>query len=199
MPEEKQEQPQEDASQPTAPKGSKMKKLIVFGGLILLVAGGTGGGVFIGMKMAGSQGAPQTEESAADEIVHDIESQHGDGHESDTEHGSSSEAKSYSRQELLFSIDRVTTNLKDPSHRWFCALSLDIEAASPRLQTQLMENEAPLRDATIMLLSSKTREELDTPAGKERFKRELKARIEGELQPNAVNDIYITDITIVAR
>ena len=62
--------------------------------------------------------------------------------------------------DLKFEFDRITTNLLDPTMRQYVQLSLTLEAGSPEGLEAIQANEVPLRDATLMLLGSKTKEEM---------------------------------------
>ena len=85
-------------------------------------------------------------------------------------------------------------NLLDPSGRQFVLLGLQLEASSADALKRIETNVPPLRDATIMLISTKSREELQSATGMDRLKRDLAARYEGVLGPRVVGNLYITDI-----
>ncbi len=195
-----------------------MKKIIIIAGVVLLLGGLVAGAFLFGKKSGGGAEAPKAEASTAEEIASDAnkegstEGAHGaapagEGGEGKAEgaHGAApagdgKTAGKPSKRELIFSMPKVTVNLQDPSGRLFVQASINLEAGSAEDRTALEDNEVPLRDATIMLLSSKTREEIDSPAAKERLKRELLARFEGLLEnPKAIKNIYITDIFVVKQ
>lgn len=105
-----------------------------------------------------------------------------------------------SKKDLIYQFDKnFTANLLDPRGRWFILASIQIEATSAKAMTNIEDNVAPLRDATITLLSSKTKDEVMTPEDKERIKRELLARYEGILEPRTIKNIYFTDFAVTPR
>ena len=58
----------------------------------------------------------------------------------------------------------------------------------------------PSHDATLMVLSTKSKSDLQTLAGKERLKRELLARYQGVLNSEKViRNLYVTEFTIVTN
>jgi flagellar FliL protein len=77
-------------------------------------------------------------------------------------------------------------------------MKVEVEVTLREGLTLIEHNLAPLRDATIMLLSSKTRKDVQTLAGKERLKRELMVRYQGVLgTARVLRNIYVTEFTVV--
>ncbi|MCL5270865.1 MAG: flagellar basal body-associated FliL family protein [bacterium] len=181
-----------------------MKKLLLIGGGVIAAAGLVAGGVFAGMKMT-AKAAPAAAVTTADEVAQDaggdaktesdMTSEHGEakgegGGEGAKESGTPAKL---SRKDLTFTMGKILANLQDPSGHSFYQATIHLEAATPKDRETLEDNEIPLRDAAISLLSGKTPDEVDSPADIERLKRELKARFEGILDPGALKTIYITD------
>lgn len=197
--------------------GGMMKLLMMAGGGLLLVALGAGAAWFLMPKPQAPAAEPGSE--VGEEIVADAghggghgESSGGHGEAADSHgggHGESSDAhgggdgggsRELTRADLTLPfIERMTVNLDDPNGRWYVQISIEIVATSAEAVGVIEQNEAPLREATLMLLSSKTRDEIATPAGKERLKRELRARFEGLVARNTIEDVYLTQLIPVRQ
>lgn len=194
MPEKPPDKPEET---PAAPKKKRFGKkfILIAAGLLVLVGGGVAGGLmFTAHKAKGDK--TETAKPVDKELADDATAKDGEGG-GKTEGAAGADS---SKQSLIFKFDdKFIVNLVDPKGRQFLQASLQLEAASPKGLKQIQDNVAPLRDAIIMLLSSKTRDDIETAAGKERFKRELMVRIDGILEPKAVRNIYITDMLVMSQ
>ncbi|OPZ05633.1 MAG: flagellar basal body-associated protein FliL [candidate division BRC1 bacterium ADurb.BinA292] len=185
-----------------------LKKMLMIGGLVVVVAGAGVGGLLVGRGQASGTAEHATAED--EEIVADATGGHGEeaGDKAGTEEGHGAakgghgaEASATGGQEpvdLGYEMREITTNLNDPTGRQFVRIRIQLEASTPEARAQIEKNQAPLRDAALFLLSGKSPEDIQLPAGKERLKRELLARFNGLLEPNAVREVYILD-SIVQR
>lgn len=192
-----------------------MKKILMIVLVLVLVIGGVIGGVMIGKGMGGKEAAAATEEpSVGDEIVADATG-HGEAEAQDASsgHGEAKEAKpsgghgepagghdELSRRDLIVSLDQITTNLEDPRGRTYVQTTIELEAYDAKAREVIENNIPPFRDAVIMSISSKTQDDLQTHAGKERFKRELLVRLESICnQPRVIRNIFMSDFTVVRQ
>lgn len=192
------------------------KKILIVAGGVVLLAAVAGGGLYLGMlkgnkSTEGEAKAP----SAAEEIVSDASGEEGGAHGAEatapkegegTEKGegagkSEDAAKTaVSIKDLLYNFDRhFTVNLQDPSGQVYIQAAIQLETTSPEACKDLSAYDAPLRDATIMLLSSKRPEDINTPSGQERLKYELQTRYEGILPEKMIQKIFITDWMILKQ
>lgn len=204
---------EEKAIAPPAKKKGGMKKII------MLVAGVAvlGGAFFGGTMMSKGTPAEAAEQSVEDEVAADAKGEHGEPAKKKDEshgeakgghgepaaggHGEAGEgSETSSAADLIFDFGKdFTVNLLDPAGRQYVRAMIQVKAVSAEAKAEIEANVAPLRDATISLLSNKTREELATPAGKDRLKRELMARFDGILAPGSVEDIYLTDLVLMRQ
>jgi flagellar FliL protein len=179
-----------------------MKKIIMLAAGIVLLGGGVAGGIaFSKMK---SDKAP-TETPVEGEIAADAMGAHGEatpaaagahGEAPAGAHGEAAPAAGTSVADRTYTFDKFTTNLGSLSN--LLQMSLQVEAFNAEAKKQIEENVSPLRDATIMVISSKTIEDLESPLGKERLKRELMTRYEGVLGGNKiVKNLYLSDFSVV--
>lgn len=196
-------------------KGGLLKIII----LVVVVLGAMAGGMFLGpMVLGGKEDAAETTEHAEGDHLNDEIAADAQGHGGEEEsggHGESSgghgeepeldshgnpipstggdEPKEIKRSDLIYQFDPFTTNLNDPKGREYLVVKIQLEAASMDMRTVIEDNMFPLRDATLMLLASKKREDLEPISGRMRLKRELMAKYE-RIIPGAVSNIFIGDL-----
>jgi flagellar FliL protein len=181
---------QNEESPPAKKKSGRFKWILIAAGLLVVVGGGVGG--YLMMKGRGEAASPEAQ-SVEDELASDAA---GHGKEVAAAEGEAAAGG----ESLLYKFeDEFVVNLLDPRGRQFVQTNLQFKATSSQSLKTLADNDAPLRDAIIMLLSSKRREDIETPAGKERFKRELMARVDGIVDPKAVSDIYFTKWLLITQ
>jgi flagellar FliL protein len=173
---------------------NKKLLIIVVAAVLVLAGGGSAAMMMLKKKPGAKAAAPQT---VASEIVDDAKSEAGG--EGAAKEGAAAAKEPASKKSLTYGLEKFTVNLLDPRGRWFVTTAIQLEMDSAKTRGELEEKVAPLRDATIMLLSSKTREEVQSLGGKERLKRELQLRFEGILGANSVKNIYFSDFMVVTR
>jgi len=177
-------------------KKSGMLKWVI---LIVLLLALAGGGYFAYLKFfaapppetpateegaAPAEGAPPAEEHAA-EAPAEGEGGHG---------GGEGAAKA---QEGLVSIPTFVVNLADPGGRRYLKLTLDVEVKGPGAVGEMEKNMSKIRDAILLLLSSKKNEDLNTMEGKISLRREIAERINQSLggEPKVAR-VYFTEFVI---
>ncbi len=85
-------------------------------------------------------------------------------------------------------------NLADPNARRYLKVVLEVEVTSnPEL---LEDNKAKIRDALLMLLSSKTSQDLSTLEGKILLRKEIVDRLNQAVGQPKVSRVYFTDFVI---
>lgn len=96
----------------------------------------------------------------------------------------------------MLSLPSVMVNLSDAAGDRYLKLSMDVEVSTPDAATELMQQQARVRDAMIMLLSSKTYTELAVPEGKMQLKNDIAARLNQILGTPRVVRIYFTEFVV---
>lgn len=94
------------------------------------------------------------------------------------------------------SLPSITVNLADPSGNKYLRIGMDVELSSEGAITNLLTQSARVRDAIILLLSSKTSDELVSAEGKVLLKNEVASRLNQILGEPRVVRIYFTDFVI---
>jgi flagellar FliL protein len=174
--------------------------------LAVLLLGLSGGGYFAYLKFfvaspaetpaapaegapAGEHGAPAAEAPKKEEAHGEPAAAPADGHGAPADgHGKPAPAQSN------VAIPTFVVNLADPSGRRYLKLSMDLEVKGGPEAVQ--GSMSKIRDALLMLLSSKTVEELAGIEGKITLRKEVGDRINQVLGKPVVLRVYFTDFVI---
>lgn len=89
-----------------------------------------------------------------------------------------------------------TVNLADPSGKRYLKVSVELELESQEMELEISKRLPQIKDAIIVLLSGKSLEDVNTNAGINQIKAEIKTRIEVFLKPGAIKNVYFTDFLI---
>lgn len=189
---------------PEAPEGKKKKSgLIKYIILVVLLLVLGGGGYFAYLTFfaakppaaAPADGAAPAETAPKAEEKHEAkpeEKKAEGGHgEAKGGHGSGGKDKAPSNNVAL---PPFVVNLADPNARRYLKVVLEVEmTGNPEL---LEGNQAKIRDALLMLLSSKTSQELSTLEGKILLRKEIVDRLNQAIGQPKVSRVYFTDFVI---
>ncbi len=94
------------------------------------------------------------------------------------------------------SLPSLTINLSDQGGNKYLRLGMDVEVNSTAAVQRIKDSEAKIRDAIILLLSSKTTEDLSSAEGKIILKNEIAGRLNQILSSQNIVQIYFTDFVI---
>lgn len=202
------------------------KKLLILIGLAVLVIGGGAGGAVVMMGGDKPEETPHEEPTVGEEIVADATghgedspgSGHGDsggpgseaGPGDDAGHGDSQgggDADGHGGGAAPAEEKPITTtyrfanpfvvNILDNTGRRYLNLIIEVETTTPEAIYEIEDNEAPLRDALIMLLSSKSMDELSRVEGKIKLKQEIILRMESVLGPGKIKNVYFIEFNML--
>lgn len=96
----------------------------------------------------------------------------------------------------LVTLPAFVVNLADPLGRRYLKLALDVEVSSQKAADDIAKNQAKIKDAILLLLSSKTYQELQTLENKLLLKKEIVDRLNLILGEATVKRVYITEMVI---
>ncbi|EHJ48416.1 flagellar basal body-associated protein FliL [Solidesulfovibrio carbinoliphilus subsp. oakridgensis] len=196
------------ANAPEAPEGKKKSGFLKYIILVVLLLVLGGGGYFAYLKFfaakpaatdaaapAEGQPAPEAQKAedghAAKPEEKKAEGGHGEakGGEAKGGHGGKDKAPSNN-----VALPPFVVNLADPNARRYLKIVLDVEmTGNPEL---LEANQAKIRDSLLMLLSSKTSQDLATLEGKILLRKEIVDRLNQALGQAKVARVYFTDFVI---
>ncbi len=175
-----------------APKKSKKKLIIIILSIVLL--GVLGGGGFFGYKWwMGKKAAP------ADDNATEQKADEGHGEKkAEGGHGDKPADGAPLPEGVgeLVSIPPLLVNLAEPQGRRYLKLALDIEVKDKLAADELNKNMAKVKDSLLLLLSSKTYEDLGSLENKILLKKEIVERLTLVLGEQKVLRVYITEIVI---
>ncbi len=158
--------------EPQVQKKLSIGKLLLF--VILLGVLG-GGGYFAYMKfVVEAQKAEQTE----------AEGQRQEGETKEEDLG------------LMFSMEPFLVNLAGTKGKRFLKVTVSLEMNAPEVRLEVQENLQKITDSILILLSSKTFEDVYSVQGKFKLKDEVTTRVNRFLLLGHIKDVYFTEFVI---
>lgn len=188
-----------EALEGEAPKKSK-KKLLIIIILAVVLLGVLGGGGYFGYKWwMGRKSAPAAADNASEHKSEGNataagghgEAGHGEGAKKDAAGDAATPDTG-----VIVSIPPLLVNLADPQGRRYLKIALDVEMSGKPAADELNKNMPKVKDALLLLLSSKTYDDLSTLEDKILLKKEIVERLTLVLGEQKVQRVYITEIVI---
>jgi flagellar FliL protein len=185
---EKKEKPPEapaaDGAEAAPKKGLPMKLIIIaVGGLLLLGGGGFAAWKFFLAPKPEAAAEGHAEAGKAEEPK--AEGGHGGGH-----------GKAEKPQGPM-GLEPFLVNLSDAKAKRYLKLSISVDAKDEKIKNEMTAKMPQIRDSIILLLSSKTYDDITPMAGKLKLRTELLKIINQSLGPaGAVHNLYFTDFVI---
>jgi flagellar FliL protein len=152
--------------------------------------------IFIVLGISGSIAwmALSTNDDEDDKIKRMVDLKHSSGY------GSSS-IEEYEKSRLdvgaIYTLEMFVVNVKDKSGKTDLKLEVSFEMTKNELSAELEEKTALFRDKIIVLISSKSMEQISTNSGKDRLKKEIMAKINPLLKDDKIKNIYFP--TFIAK
>ncbi|MBI5328547.1 MAG: flagellar basal body-associated FliL family protein [Deltaproteobacteria bacterium] len=176
------------------PKSSNKLLLIIIGVLVLIIL--VGGGFFVFSKMGGGKDKAADAETTAEEKS---------GHEADKKSEKKSEKKDTNAKKEdksgqggkveLMALDPFIVNLQDSTGTRYLKVTINLD-----LETAAMEEAkaktAQIKDAIIILLSSKGYADVGSIQGKYQLRDEIVARVNQTLTKGKLKSVYFTEFVI---
>jgi flagellar FliL protein len=108
------------------------------------------------------------------------------------------EAGAAMRVELgpTFPLDIFIVNLAGTAGERYLKVNLELELKDSSLRAELEKREPQVRDTILLLLSSKTFEEVATFKGKTKIRNQITARLNGFLAPGSIKKVYFTEFVV---
>jgi flagellar FliL protein len=104
------------------------------------------------------------------------------------------EAQKKNGETPIFQLEPFITNIGDRNR--FLKLSISIELSSPAVAEKAKAKTGAIRDALIMLITSKTPDDISSSEGKQQLKDEVLTRLNQILGEGSVKNIYFTDFVM---
>jgi flagellar FliL protein len=96
----------------------------------------------------------------------------------------------------LFPLDPFIINLRDPAGKRYLKIRIELELSNKELEAQIKERMPQIKDGLLILLSSKSYEDIEPVEGKLRLRQEIVSRINGLLSSGRVQNIYFTEFVV---
>jgi flagellar FliL protein len=155
-----------------APKNSSKKFVIIGLALLLLSGGGFAGWKFLWAGKASEKDDPVAVKT--EDAVKDMDPS----------------------PEIIHEMDPFIVNLLGDRGKRYLKAKLDLEVENEDVKNELKKRTPQLRDAILLLLTSKTFEEISKPEGKIQLRNELIARINQLLRGGTVRALYFTEFVV---
>ena len=163
----------DDDSKPK--KKGKLKWVLMILFILLLLGGGAGAWYYFLSDLPGSKNASQSTEKAA----------------------TAQPAQTKQAENLQTSVlDTFLVNLADPLGKRYIKVTFEVELSDPKVADELSRQKAKIRDAVIMLLSSKTYADLAPAESKLDLKNEVTKRLNLILGGPRITRVFITEMVI---
>lgn len=183
--------PKESAGNEASPPRKFNFKIVAIGVVALLLLGG--GAALFFFKFAGhsgTKGPEKTEEKAksAKKVTPTPEPAKKDGEE-------------YSADELagVVVVKPTVVNLADTDANRFIRIGVSLGASVKELTEKYEKDpliQSQVQDAIISVLSSKTSQELLSPDGKKKLKKELRDRLNTKLEGSPIVTVFFTEFLV---
>ena len=170
----------EEGAEPATPKKGSMK-LIIIGVVVLLAVGG--GGAFAWFKFL----APHKVEAKTPEAK-SSEAKAGEAHPGE-------QAAATAKIGPILDLDPFIVNLADTEPR-FLKVTIKLELDGLPAKAEVSERIPQVRDALLILLSSKETQSLKPTAGKLQLRDEILQRINALLSTGQARNAYFTEFVV---
>ncbi|HWF62702.1 MAG TPA: flagellar basal body-associated FliL family protein [Nitrospira sp.] len=159
-------------------------KLLIIISVVALLFGV--GGAFVAVKFLGgaSKGSESSEEKASAKVKAESKN------EADGKRGQAASPGA------MFDLDPFIVNLADTPEVRYLKLTLKLEVDSEAVVAELSARIPQIRDAILVLLSSKDVNEVRTTQGKFQLRDEITQRVNGLLKKPGVRSAYFTEFVV---
>lgn len=112
--------------------------------------------------------------------------------------GKATEAKKEDKEKkeagVFLTVPEITTNLADPSGRRLIRVKIDLELSDDKAKAELEKKPAPMKEAILSVLRSKTVGDVNGAEGLEALTKELTKRISLLVTQGKLIQVYVTDM-----
>lgn len=167
---------QEESTETEKAPAKGRNNIMIIAGVIVLSAGIIGGGLFFGLKSHAPAPAAATEA----------------GGEKKAEHAKKKEAP------VMYPLEAFIVNISDGSEMRYLKVKVELETGltAENSKKELDPYLAKLRDAILVLLTTKTIQDVNDLAGKNRLREEILASVTKVVPTGKISSVYFTDFVV---
>ena len=96
----------------------------------------------------------------------------------------------------VFPLEPFIVNIYDGQEVRYLKLKVEFEMSGPEVKAEVEGRQAPLRDAILVLLTTKTLQEIQDLQGKNQLREEILANVNKILPPGKITKVYFTDFVV---
>lgn len=96
----------------------------------------------------------------------------------------------------LYALDTMIVNLSDHGGKRYLRVTMALELSDPDVQATIESRLPQVRDAILMILPTKTYDDISTTDGKIALRQEVMEKINGLITKGRVDNIYFTEFVV---
>jgi len=96
----------------------------------------------------------------------------------------------------IFPMEPFIVNIYDGQELRYLRVKVEFETATADAKTEIEMRQAPLRDAILVLLTTKTLQDIQDLQGKNQLRDEIMVAVNKILPPGKVSRVYFTDFVV---
>lgn len=168
-------------------KGGGLKKIIIIV-LALVILGGGGYFAYTMFFAGGDEPPPAAKPAQGEAKPGEAQGQAGQP--------TGDKAAADNPEASVYPLDPFIVNLSDPTGNRYLKVKLALDLSSKALADEVQKKIPRIRDAVLLLLSSKSFNEIASVEGKLKLRSELLHRINQALTKGRVSTLYFTDFVV---
>ncbi len=99
-------------------------------------------------------------------------------------------------QVVTHQLDTFLVNLADPGGKRYLKLTIELELDNPKVIDEINKENFRIRDAILLILSSKEFDDISTVGGKLALKKEIISKLNSILKTGKVLNVYFTEFLV---
>jgi flagellar protein FliL len=175
----------DDKASVAAPAPAVPIKLLIMISVVALLFGVGGAVVAVKVLDGSEKGSETSEEHKGDDAA-----------KSESQGGSGVKQRQVATPGAMFDLDPFIVNLADTPDVRYLKITIKLEVDNEAVSTDLSARVPQVRDAVLVLLSSKDVNAVRTTQGKFQLRDEITQRINGLLPKPGVRSVYFTDFVV---
>jgi flagellar FliL protein len=177
----------EQAKEQAPPQKDNKKLFLIIGAAVAVIAVvGVAAMLLMGGGKGGKKAAGPAEEAKVEKKAE--EGGHGGGE--------GKEGKEGKAVNTVYALEPFIVNIYDGQEIRYLKLKVEFEQADPAVKGELDAKVAPLRDAILVLLTTKTMQEVQDLQGKNQLRDQILSAVNKIIPPGRVLKVYFTDFVV---